>query len=126
MRDVKRLNVRDPAKARDLAVHRKAGVLEHGLPGIIVAAGHVVVGVVARNDHQRAQDNGRIARSLNFLDDGLAGGLLRLALDRADKDVLVAELLHLGAHLAVAHLGNVRRAVAEEYECSAGLLGRFE
>ena len=32
VRDVKRLNVRDPAKASDLAVHRKAGVLEHGLP----------------------------------------------------------------------------------------------
>ena len=47
VRDVKRLNVRDPAKARDLAVYREAGVLEHGLPGIIVAAGHVVVGVVS-------------------------------------------------------------------------------
>ena len=52
--DVERLHIGDLAEARDLAVDGEVGSLEHGLPGIVVAAGHVVVGVVTRNDHQRA------------------------------------------------------------------------
>lgn len=88
MGDVQRLDVGNLAEARDLAVDGEVDSLEHSLPGIVVAAGHVVVGVVTRNDHQRAQNDVGVARGLDGLDDGLAGGLLRLALDRADEDVL--------------------------------------
>ena len=82
--------------------------------------------MVTRNDHQRAQDDVGVARGLDGLDDGLTGGLLRLALDRADEDVLIAKVLHLSAHLAVADLGDVCGAVAHEDERGASFLGSLE
>ena len=107
----------------DLAVDGEASGFEHGLPGIFLGTSHIVVGVVAGDDHQRAQHDIGIARSLDGLDDSLAGGLFRLALDGADKDVLITELLHLGLHLAVRHLGNVCGAVTHEHERGTGVLG---
>ena len=106
----------------DLAVDGEASGFEHGLPGVFLGTGHVVVGMVTGNDHQRAKDDVGVARSLDSFDDGFASSLFRLALDGANKDVLITEVLHLGLHLAVRHLGDVCGAVAHEHERSARVL----
>ena len=89
--DVELLDVSDLAQTGDLAIDRVefAGGLELALPGILVVARHIVVGVVACNDHQGTQDDLGVAGG-DSLDDVLAGSLLRLTLDGADEDVLVA------------------------------------
>ena len=51
--DVERLHIGNLAEARDLAVDGEAGGFEHGLPGIFLGTSHIVVGMVARNHHQR-------------------------------------------------------------------------
>ena len=126
MGDIERLHIGDLAEAVDLAVDGEASGFEHGLPGIFLGTSHIVVGVVAGDDHQRAQHDIGIARSLDGLDDSLAGGLFRLTLDGADEDVLITELLHLGVHLAVGDLGDVRGAVAHEDERGARVLRGVE
>ena len=74
--DVECLHVGNLTETCDLAVDREAGGFKHGLPGIVLGACHVVVGVVAGDDHQRAQDNVGVTSSLDSFDDSLAGSLL--------------------------------------------------
>ena len=94
-------------------------LVENAVPGILVVASHIVVGVVTCNDHQGTQDDLGVTGGLDSFDDVLAGSLLRLALDGADEDILVAQSVHLSLHLAVAHLCGVRGAVAHEDEGGA-------
>ena len=117
------LHVRDTAQTGDLAVHGEAGGLKHGLPGVIVSTGHVVVGMVASHDHQGTQHHGGVAGVLDGLDHGLAGGLLGLALHGAHEHVLIAQLGHLGSHLAVGDLGHMSRTVAHQHIGDTGILG---
>ena len=56
---------------------------------------------------------------MHRIDDVLARSLLRLALDRADEYVLIAELIHHGLHLRVGDLRLVRGAVSHEHERNA-------
>ena len=70
--------------------------------------------MVTGNDHQGAQDDLGVTGGLDSLDDVLAGGLLGLTLHRADEHVAVAQGLHGGLHLAVAHLCGVGGAVAHK------------
>ena len=119
----------DPAQARDLAIDllKEAGGGELAHPGLgVLSIGHVVVGVVAGNDHQGAQDDLGVARLVDGLDDVLAGGLLGLALHGADEHVLVAQLVHHGLHLGIGHLGGMGRAMAHEHDGGAVLLGGME
>ena len=69
--------------------HRK---LELTQPGVGILTGHIVVGVIAGNHHQRAQDDLGVARSLNSLDHVLAGSLFRLALNGANEHIVVARV----------------------------------
>ena len=57
--DVELLDVSNLAQTGDLAIDRVefAGCLELALPGILVVASHIVVGVVTCNDHQGTQDD---------------------------------------------------------------------
>ena len=125
MLDVESLNGLDAAETLDLAINalEGAGGLEHALPAVLIVARHVVVGVVARDDHKGTKDDLVVARGVDGLDDVLARGLLGLALDGADKDVLVAEVIHLGLHLAVGDGGLVGGAVAHEDERDARVGG---
>ena len=120
---VESLHVRDTAQTGDLAVHGETGGLKHGLPGILVRTGHVVVGVVTRHDHQRTQHHGGVTGFLDSRDHGLARGILGLALHGADEYVLIAQLVHLGGHLAVSDLRHVRRTVTHQHVSHTGLLG---
>ena len=94
MCDVELLDVSDLAQTGDLALDRVefAGGLELALPGILVVASHIVVGVVTCNDHQGTQDDLGVTGGLDSLDDVLAGSLLRLALDGADEDVMIIRI----------------------------------
>ena len=116
----------DPAEALDLAVDAFEGAVgkEHAAPGVLVFAGHVVVRMVAGNDHQGTQDHLCIAGFLYGLDDIFTGGLLRLALDGADEDIFIAEAVDLRLHLAVADLGRVGGTVPHENKGRA-VPGRF-
>ena len=124
--NVECLHVGNLTETCDLAVDREAGGFKHGLPGIVLGACHVVVGVVAGDDHQRTEHDVGVAGRLDGLDDRFAGGLFGLTLDGADEDVLIAERLHLRAHLAVGDLRNVRGAVAHEDERGARFLRGVE
>ena len=121
---IERLHVRNAPESRDLAVDlfKTAVRLEQALPGILVVARHIVVGMVARHDHQGAEHDLRITCCLHGFDDLVAGGLLRLALDRADEGVFIAQFVHLRLHLAVGDLRDMRRAVAHEDERRAVFL----
>ena len=105
MRNIQLLHSGDTAQTGDLASHVQIGSLEHGLPGIVIGTGHIVIGMVAGNDHQRTEHHIGVTGGLHSLDDILAGSHLGLAFYGADKDVLVAQLLHLGLHLAVGRRG---------------------
>ncbi len=80
--NVQLLDVLDLTQTSDLAVDavESTGSLELAQPGVGILTGHIVVGVVAGNHHQRAQDDLGVTGSLDSLDDVLAGSLLRLAL----------------------------------------------
>ena len=123
MCNVQLLDIRNAAQTGDLAVHTLKAACGGKLaqPAVGILTGHVVVGVVACHHHQRAQDDLGVTGSLHGLDDGLAGGLLGLAFHRADEHVVVAQALHGGLHLAVAHLGGVGSAVTHKDE--SGLVG---
>ena len=123
--DVQVLDVLDLAQASDLAVDalKSTGSTELAQPGISIVASHIVVGVVACNHHQRAQDDLGVASSLDGLDDVLAGGLLGLTLNSADEHVVVAQGLHGGLHLAVTHLCGMGGAVDYENEGDLVLSG---
>ena len=79
--------------------------------------------MVARHDHQGTQHHGGVTGFLDSCDHGLAGGILRLALHGADEHVLIAQLVHLGGHLAVSDLRHVRRTVTHQHISHTGLLG---
>ena len=89
MGNIQLLHSLNTAQAGDLAGHVQAGSLEHGLPGIVIGPGHVVVGMVTGADHQRTQDNLGVAGGLDSLNDVLARGLLGLAFNGADEDIRV-------------------------------------
>ena len=96
MGDIQLLDILDPTQTSDLAVDavESTGSLELAQPGIGILTGHIVVGVIAGNHHQRAQNDLGVARSLNSLDDVLAGSLFRLALNGANEHIVVAQSLH--------------------------------
>ena len=123
MCNVQLLDVRNAAQTRDLAVHILKAACGGKLaqPAVGVLTGHIVVGVVACHHHQRAQDDFGVTGSFHSLDDGLAGGLLRLALHRANEHVVVAQGLHGGLHLTVTHLSGVGGAVTHKDE--SGFIG---
>ena len=126
MLHIESLDGGDAAETGDLGLDglELAAGGEHAQPGLgILGIGHVVVGVVAGNDHQGPEDDGIVPGGGDGLDNGVAGGLLGLALNGADEHVVVAESGHLGLHLGVGHLGGVGGAVAHEHEGHAGLLG---
>ena len=79
--------------------------------------------MVARHDHQGTQHHGGVTGFLDSCDHGLAGGILGLALHGADEHVLIAQLVHLGGHLAVSDLRHVRRTVTHQHISHTGLLG---
>ena len=85
MGDIERLHIGNLAETGDLAVDGKAGSFKHGLPGIVLGTGHIVIGVVAGDDHQRAKDDVGVTGSLDSFDNCLTGGLFGLALDGADE-----------------------------------------
>ena len=121
MRDINRLYSFDASKTCDLGVDTvKAAVrLEHALPGILLITRHVVVGVVACNNHQGTENHFLEAFRFDFFDDLVTGSLLGLALDGSDKDIGVCQRIHHGLHLAVGHLCGVRGAVAHENNSGA-------
>ena len=132
MRNVERLDCRNAAESLDLTadLREEAGCQEHGIPGFgILGIRHIVICMIARNNHQRTKNNLVVARFADRLDDVLTRGLLRFALDGADKHVLVAEVVHYGLHLGIGDLRLVRSAVSHEYERCAGfrrLVDAFE
>ena len=79
--------------------------------------------MVARHDHQGTQHHGGVTGFLDSCDHGLAGGILGLALHGADEHVLIAQLVHLGGHLAVSDLRHMRRTVTHQHISHTGLLG---
>ena len=126
MSDVKRLDVSKTAETGDLAVDllELLGSGEHGDPGFgILGVGHIVIGVIAGYDHKRTEHDVLVTGGGNGLDNGFAGGLFGLALNGADKYVLVAQRVHLRLHLGIADLRGVGGAVTHEYESGARGLG---
>ena len=121
VRDINRLYIRDPSKTGNLAVDAvKAAVRrEQALPGILFVTCHVVVGVVACDDHEGTENNLFISGFFDLFDDVFTGGLFRLAFNRSDEDVLVAQIIHLVLHLAVGHLGGMCCAMSHEYKCGS-------
>ena len=97
--NVELLDVSNPAQACDLAIDRVecTGSLKLAQPGVLVRTGHIVVGVVTGNDHQRAEHDLGVTGSLDSLDDILAGGGLRLALNSADEDIVIGTFFKLEA-----------------------------
>ena len=77
MVNVELLDVADLAQTCDLGVDalKAVGSVELAQPGIVLGTGHVVVGVVTGDDHQRAQDDLGVTGLLDLLDDGVAGGV---------------------------------------------------
>ena len=126
VRDVKLLDGGNPAKAFDLHIDAlKTAVRgEHTLPGILVISRHVIVGVVSGNDHQRAENHFLIAGRLDLGNGVHTGGSLRLTFHGSDENILKAELIHLGLHLAVAHSRDMRRAVSHKDERCPVFLSR--
>ena len=90
--NVELLDVCDLAQTGDLGVDgiKAACCLKLAQPGICVLTGHIVVGVVTGNDHQRTEHDLGVASGLDRLDDVLAGRLLRLALHGADEHIGIA------------------------------------
>ena len=122
MGDIQRLHFGDAAQASDLALDGQARGGEHAVPALFVLRiGHVVVGVIAGHDHQGAKDDIGVAAGLDGLDDGFAGGGGGKAFHGADEHILVAQLVHLGLHLAVGHVGGMRGTMAHEHK--GGLVG---
>ena len=121
MGDVQSLHFGDAAQARDLALDGETRGGEHAGPALLILqVGHVVVGVIAGHHHQGAENDVGVARGLDGLDNGFAGGGGGLALHGADEHVLVAQFIHLGLHLTVGHIGVVRGAVAHEHKGGLG------
>ena len=79
--------------------------------------------MVTGHDHQRPQNDLLITGRLDLLDDLVTGGLLRLTLYGADKDVVVTQLIHLCLHLTVGDLGDMSSAVTHENKGSPVLCG---
>ena len=129
MSDIDGLDVGQTAETGDLSVDAVefAGGVEHAEPGFgIIGISHIVVGVIAGNDHQGPQDNVLVTGGGNSFDHRVAGGLFGLAFNGADENVLIAESVHLGLHLGVGHFGGVGSAVAHEYEGGAGSIQLFK
>ena len=122
--NVELLNCFDAAETFDLAVDlvELLGSGEHAVPGLcVVRIGHVVVGVVACNYHQRTENDFLVSGCFHGLDDFFAGGLFGLAFDGSDEYVLVSERVHHGLHLGVGDLSGVGSSVSHEYERGAVL-----
>ena len=128
MSDIELLHRINAAKALDLAVNalKISGSFEHALPGILIVPGHVVVCVIARDHHQRAENDFLITGFVNGFENSLAGCLFRLTLDGADKDILKAEVFHLRLHLAVCNFCGMCGAMTEEDKCRAVFFGSFD
>ena len=127
MGNVQILHGLNAAQALDLAGNAfKTGSFHHALPGILVIPGHIVVGVVTGHHHQRAQDHLGVTGGLQSLDHSLAAGFLGLALHGADKHIAVTQLVHLGLHLRIAHLGRVGGAVAHQHKGRAVIGGSLQ
>ena len=62
------LNCLHRAKALNYGGYLEACLLKLGLPGAVLVTCHIVIGVVACNDHQRTQNNLLIAACLNGCD----------------------------------------------------------
>ena len=75
------------AKALNYGGYLEACLLKLGLPGAVLVACHIVIGMVACNDHQRTQNNLLITACLNGCDYVIEG---RSCLNSADKVVVVA------------------------------------
>ena len=127
MRDIDCLYVFDPAQAFDLCVNTlKAAVCrKHALPGVLFITGHIVVGVVACNDHEGPENDFLIAGFLDLCDDIFTGSLFGFTFNSADKDVLVAQRIHLGLHLAVSNLGDMCCAVSHKDKGGSVFVRRF-
>ena len=118
MGNIQCLHLGNAAKTGDLGFYAGKAARCHKLaqPRILVLACHIVVGVVTRHDHQRAQDDLGVTGVLDLLDHFLTGGIFRLALNRADKHVVIAKGLHGGLHLLVADLRRVGGAVTHKHK----------
>ena len=111
MLHVDRADGRILAETLDHALDLVAGLGEGGLPGILLVAGHVVVGMVAGHHHQGLEDDLACAELGDLGEHVVDGGE---ALDGADEGVLIALGAHHGLQLAVAGVGEVLGAVAHE------------
>ena len=121
MSDIDCLHVRDPAEAFDLGIDtvEVSGCSEHALPGIFFIACHVIVGMVARDDHQGTENDFLVTGVSNFSNHFFAGSIFGLAFNCADEDICVVQCFHLGLHLVIGHARDMGSTVAHEYECRA-------
>ena len=93
----------DAAETGDLSVNalESTGSIEHAEPGIFIFTGHVVIGVITGNDHQRPQDDLGETGILDGIDNNVAGGIFGFAFNGADENVGLSKLIHLSLHLVI-------------------------
>lgn len=98
----KLLNIGKLTETADNAFDLKAFVFEEGLPGIFLIACHIIVGMVACNDHQGEQDYLLIAAFLDESDNIFnAGG----SFNGADEIIVMTGSGHLFLNLGIGGVG---------------------
>ena len=93
------------------AFHFETFLFEYGFPGIFFVAGHVVIGVVAADDHQRFEDNSLIAVFLSSRHDVVQG---RSRFDGAHEAVLQTHLVKGALHGSIDAVGSGFGAMTHE------------
>ena len=116
MRRINFLNVGDTAQAENLGLDAVKVLRRDKLlhPGIVLRARHIVVRVIACDNHHRTKRDLLKARLLDRFDYSIDRSLRRLAFDGADEHVIVAELPHCGLHLGIGDCRGVGGTVSQE------------
>ena len=95
---------------------------ELALPGVIIVASHIIVCMVAGNNHQRTENHFFfVAGFLNLFRSLLRMQYLQVPLYSADEYIVISEGIHLVLHLAVTDFCGMRGSVSHEYESSSVL-----
>ena len=93
------------------AFHFETFLFEYGFPGIFFIAGHVVIGVIAADDHERFEDDSLIAAFLSSRHDVVQG---RSRFDGAHKAVLQTHLVESALHGSIDAVGSSFRTMTHE------------
>ena len=105
------LNCRNFTKTCDLTVYtvKVTGSNKLTLPGIIIITGHIVVGMITCNNHQRTQNDFLVTCILHCFNDCFTCCVFRFTFNGTDKDIFITKFLHLSLPPSRLLRGRLRR-----------------